>query len=62
MMGSISYHTLTKAAAKHADVKMQAGGNEEGQLKAVQMLKGGVGDDPAHYSFSMPREPGADLQ
>ena len=61
MLGSVAYRSWTNAAAKHANIKMLAGGNEVCQIKAIQILKRRVDGHQFHYGYTTPQDPGAEL-
>ena len=61
MLASVAYRSLAKAAAKHADIKVLAAGNEDNQRKAIQMLKEAAPTTGVGYVSTLPQGPDADL-
>ena len=61
MLASIAYRSMTKAAAKHADIKVLAAGTEDDQRKAIQMLKEAAPTTGVGYTSTLPQGPVADL-
>ena len=56
MLKSFAHRSSKAAAAKHADVKAMAAGDEASQLKAKQMLMENATEGQSQNSHAMPQE------
>ena len=62
MLKSVAYRSLQAAAAKDADVKATAAGDEASQLKAKQVFVETATEGQSQNSYAMPQESDAFLR